>query len=204
MNSGLASVYTSQTRRPLTQLLGLPADVLPGGGNFYPEEDALILLAGLAADRQSIVICGGGPAAAVAARAMNGQGHVTVLETCGRMAQMTETYLKAVDCSADIIETGLEGYDKHNLWYPRHVLNRVPQGIDLLFIDGPGHFAGRMPRWAAGPELFPRLAASGIVVLDDGGRVKEKKALKRWAEDFPWLSQTKPKKSGGAIVLSPT
>ena len=52
MISDLASVYTSETRRPLTRLLDLPSDVLPGGGNFYPEEDVLILLAGLAAARR--------------------------------------------------------------------------------------------------------------------------------------------------------
>lgn len=201
MTSSLASIYASKRRRPLTERLGLPADSFPGGGNFYPEEDVLVLLSEKAADCREIVICGGGVAVAVAAKAT--EGRVTVLETCSRMVRVTERLLAAVGGHANIIETGLDGYDKHNMWYPRHVLNRVPNQIELLFIDGPGHFAGRMPRWPAGPELFPRLAPSGIVLLDDGRRVKEKKALERWAEDFPQLKQVKTKTSGGAVLLTP-
>ncbi|MEM7056317.1 MAG: hypothetical protein AAF557_01885 [Pseudomonadota bacterium] len=200
MTSGLASIDTPK-RRPLTDALGLQPGMLPGGGNFYPEEDVLMLLAEKAAASSEIVLCGGGTAAAVAAKATSGR--VTILETCARMIQVSERWLDIVGAEACIIETDLEEYDKHNMWYPRHVLNRVPNHVDLLFIDGPGHFAGRMPRWPAGPELFPRLAPSGIVLLDDGRRVKEKKALKRWAEDFPSLRQVKTKTSGGAVLLIP-
>ena len=203
MTSGLASIYKPTQRRPLADALGISADALPGGGNFYPEEDVLLLLAEKARDRKNIVVCGGGPAVAVLAKSVAGHGQVTVLETCNRMIRVTGRLLDAVGAEAKIIETSLDEYDKHNHWYPRHVMGRVPQGIDLLFVDGPGHFAGRMPRWPAGPELFPRLAPSGIVVLDDGRRVKEKKALKRWAEDFPWLKQQKTKTSGGAVLLTP-
>ena len=134
---------------------------------------------------------------------MAGRGAITVLETDNRMVQATERMLRSVDGHAKIIQTDLDHYDKHNLWYPRHVLNRVPTQIDVLFVDGPGHFAGRTPRWPAGPELFPRLSDRGIVVLDDGRRVKEKKALKRWAEDFPSLQQIDTNTSGGAVLLTP-
>lgn len=197
-----ASFYAHKKRRDLTEKLGLSPDALPAGGNFYPEEDVLVLLAEEVSGREApvAVACGGGPAVAVMAAAGAG---VTVLETDGRMADLTTEMVAAVGAKARVIETGLDDYDKHNMWYPRHTLNSLPDRIDILFLDGPGHFAGRMPRWPAGPELFGRLAPNGIVVLDDGRRVKEKKALERWAEQFPTLEQIKTNTSGGAVLLRP-
>ncbi len=149
------------------------------------------------------VALGSGLGAVVMARAIarSGHGSLTVLDHDVRRLILTNEMLGEIGADARLIEAELEEYDSHNLWFPRHRLGRVPDSIDLLFIDGPGHFAGRTPRWPAGPELFPRLSASGVVVLDDGQRVKEKKALQRWAVDFPELEQVKTKLSGGAIVL---
>lgn len=195
-----ASFYAQKKRRALTEKLGLAPNALPAGGNFYPEEDVLSLLADEVAGRDApvAVCCGGGPAVAVMAKAGAG---VTVLETDGRMAAVTDEMVAGLGVTARVIETGLDDYDKHNLWYPRHTLNSLPERIDVLFLDGPGHFAGRMPRWPAGPELFGRLAPDGVVVLDDGRRVKEKKALQRWAEDFPGLEQINT--NTGAVLLRP-
>ena len=205
MTMAVASIYASRSGRALTDRFGLRPDSLPAGGNFHPEEDVLMLLADLASGDwvRNVVICGAGSAVAVAAAAMDGRGEITVLETDSRMIHVTRRLLAGMNGAAHIVETDLEQFDKHNLWYPRHVMSEVPDQIDLLFIDGPGHFAGRTPRWPAGPELFPRLSNRGIVVLDDGRRVKEKKALKRWAEDFPGLQQSDTKTSGGAVLLTP-
>ncbi len=200
-----ASIYASRNRK-LTDVLQLAADSLPGGGNFYPEEDVLLLLAQEMLDRRpsTALALGGGLAAAVMARAqaLTGNGQLWVLEDDVRRIALLNDMLSGIGATARVIEAGLEEYDNHNLWYPRHRLGLLPPQIDLLFIDGPGHFAGRMPRWPAGPELFPRLAPGSLVILDDGKRVKEKKALQRWAEDFPGLEQTKTKTSGGAVLLT--
>ena len=199
-----ASIYANRDRK-LCKLLELEADALPGGGNFYPEEDVLVLLAEqvLARRPAQALSLGGGVATAVIARAqhLSGGGALWILEDDARRIELIREMLATIGASATIIEAGLEEYDDHNLWYPRHRMGRVPNQIDLLFIDGPGHFAGRMPRWPAGPELFPRLTPDAVVILDDGKRVKEKKALERWAQDFPDLKQEKTKTSGGAIRL---
>ena len=187
-----ASLYTKRRRRPLAGMLA-------------PEEDVLELLAQEVARRRpaQAVALGGGLAAAVIARAQAqaGGGQLTVLEDDVRRLALTRELLDRAGATARLIEAGLEDYDDHNFWYPVHRLGHLPDVIDLLFIDGPGHFAGRMPRWPAGPELFPRLGPSGIVVLDDGRRVKEKKALARWAGDFPEFEQIGTKTSGGAVIL---
>lgn len=206
MAPGLASLYTAQSKRALTGRVGLRADTLPQGGNFHPEEDVLtLLLDRIEEDRpRTIVQLGGSMAAPLMALAAGPEAELVVVESCGRMARITQRMLDAAEADARVLETELQSYDQHNLWYARSVVAQLPPEIDLLFIDGPGHFAGRTPRWPAGPELFGRIAPSGIVVLDDGRRVKEKKALKRWAEEFAHLRQTATSTSGGAVVLTRT
>lgn len=200
-----ASIYASRDRK-LCKMLELAPDAIPSGGNFYPEEDVLVLLAEevLNSHPTHALALGGGVAVAVIARAQQlaGGGDLWVLEDDDRRIGLIGAMLAAIDARATVIEAGLEEYDNHNLWYPRHRLGRVPPQIDLMFIDGPGHYAGRMPRWPAGPELFDRLSPDGVVILDDGKRVKEKKALERWARDFPALEQIQTKTSGGAVLLS--
>lgn len=198
-----ASLYADKPRRALTERVGLASDTLPAGGNFHPEEDVLSYLLDQVDQTKprSIVQLGASMAAPLIARAAGPEAELVVLETCDRMAAVTRRMLSAAEAQATVLDAELQDYDKHNIWYPRHMMGRLPSEIDMLFIDGPGHFAGRTPRWPAGPELFHRLSASGIVVLDDGHRVKEKKTLKRWEEDFPHLRQTRTGTSGGAVML---
>ena len=200
-----ASMYRPDTRRDLTERLGLPSNALPGAGNWYPEEGVLALLVDLveARDPCEVVVCGSGLSVAVLARAcqLAGTGPVTSIESDDRAAAVTRRLLNDISAEARIIKTELTQYDKHNLWYARAPLVSLPDRIDLLFLDGPGHFAGRMPRWPAGPELFPRLSEDGVVVLDDSRRVKEKKAMKHWAVGFPDLVVQKHKRGGGAALL---
>lgn len=199
-----ASLYATRSHRALTDRVGLAADTLPAGGNFHPEEDVLSLLVDQIEQHRPRVILqlGASMATPLMALAAGPGAEITVVESCGRMAAVTRRLLQAAGVRAAVLEAELHAYDKHNLWYPRHMVGRLPEQIDFMFIDGPGHFAGRTPRWPAGPELFGRLAPSGIVVLDDGRRVKEKKTLQRWAEDYPHLSQTMTETSGGAVILS--
>ncbi|MEM7189871.1 MAG: hypothetical protein AAF439_09690 [Pseudomonadota bacterium] len=205
MIAGPSSLYKRRKKRGLTDRLGLTPDALPAGGNFYPEEDVLAMTVDRVADRARChtVVLGAGLTVPVLARAVDGRGGVTAIESDGCRVRVTEAMLGEIGAEARCIEVGLHEYDRHNLWYDRHCLDLLPEEIDLLFLDGPGHFAGRTPRWPAGPELFTRLAPDAIVVLDDGRRVKEKKTLKRWAEDFPGLEQIKTDTSGGAVVLRP-
>ncbi|MEM7742463.1 MAG: class I SAM-dependent methyltransferase [Pseudomonadota bacterium] len=200
-----ASIYVGAKERTLTDRLGLAPDALPAGGNWYPEENVLELMVDLVEELrpQEIVVCGSGlsvPVLALAA-AEHGGGWVTALDDDNRSRVMTEALLGRVGASARLLRAELTEYDKHNKWYGRWSLGGLPERIDLLVIDGPGHFAGRCPRWPAGPELFPRLSDGGAILLDDGNRVKEKRALEAWASEFPWLQRQKRRRSGGAVLL---
>lgn len=202
MSPPLASVHAGNSARALTDRLGLAPDALPDGGNWFPEDVTLILLLDLLEGRSGeVVCCGAGLAVPVLARAMAGRGRVTAIESDQRALAMTREMLAAIEAEATLVHAELTEYDKHNLWYARWALSDLPSRIDVLFIDGPGHFAGRSPRWPAGPELFGRLSEDAVVVLDDGKRVKEKKALQRWAEAYPWLVERPMKRTGGAVVL---
>ena len=188
----------------MTERLGLAADALPAAGNWYPEEDVLHLLLDHAVCRSDChaVVLGAGLSVAVLARAFarNGSGQVWALESDDRSIAMTQMLLDDVGAKAHLLRAELTDYDKHNLWYGRWTLGGLPDRIDLRFLDGPGHFAGRMPRWPAGPELFGRLSDDAVVILDDAKRVKEKKALKKWAEDYPWLKQYNTRRSGSVLL----
>lgn len=197
---------SQNSKRPLTDRLGLPADSLLWGGNMYPEEQVLVALADLVAERKpvQVVALNSGLAVAVLARSLDGIGQLTVVDHDPQEIEITMGMLASMDSHAEVtfLEAELQEYDKHTLWYDRSLLTRLPERIDLLFIDGPPHFCGRAPRYPAGPELFGRIGLGGVVVLEKAGRAKEKKALERWAKEFPALSQARLKRGGGAMTLS--
>ncbi|MEO1492811.1 MAG: hypothetical protein AAFV19_11715 [Pseudomonadota bacterium] len=192
--------------RAVTERLDLAANALPMGGNWYPEEPVLGLLIDQieSLNTPRIVCCGAGLGAVIAARtvAQQGTGQVWVIEDDPLALAVTSDLLAEAGCRDDavLIEAELADYGK-GLWYAGHALGRLPTQFDLLFIDGPGHFAGPFPRWPAGPELFHRMGEGGVVILDDARRVKEKKALKRWGEAYPWLRRDRKADRGGAAVL---
>lgn len=172
---------------------------LPSGG-FYPEAATLRQIGELARRvRPAVAVAlGGGPQAVVLAAMAGAGGDVWVLEHDERMRAVTAELLAEADLRAHLPSVELTGYDRQNQWYDKALVAALPGPIDILVIDGPGHFAGREPRWPAGPELFPCMAYDGIVVLDDAGRAKQGRALKRWASDDPaWSIQH----VGGAAIL---
>ncbi|MEM7423577.1 MAG: hypothetical protein AAF334_07620 [Pseudomonadota bacterium] len=192
--------------RPLTDRLGLPPDALYWGGNMYPEEQVLVALTDLVVERRPVhvVALNSGLAVAVLARALTGFGGLTVIDHDPQEIEITRRMLDGIGEHApvDIIEAELQDYDKHTLWYDRHLIALLPERIDLLFIDGPPHFCGKWPRYPAGPELFGRIGLDGMIVLEKAGRAKERKALQRWSKEFPALTQTRLKRGGGAMTLS--
>ena len=203
-----ASQNSPQTvsNRALMQRIGLADDALPAGGNWYPEDKALEAVLDLldAMLPRRVLMLGGGLSVTVLARAMRETGEIWLIEHDPQIIEITQAMLARTGdhAAVHITEAELQDYDKHNLWYDRHVLGAIPGDLDLIFIDGPPHFCGRTPRYPAGPELFRLLSPHGRVVLDKAQRVKEKKALLRWETEFPHLGQSRLKRGGGAVVLS--
>ena len=192
--------------RSLMHRLDLRADALPAGGNWYPEDNVLEATLDLMNQHRpaKVLALNGGLAAAVLARALRDMGALWLVEHDPQIIDVTRDMLRTIGSHAPvtIIEAELQDYDKHNMWYDRYVLGELPRDLDLIFIDGPPHFCGRTPRYPAGPELFHKLSPRGMVVLDKAKRVKEKKALARWGDEFPHLRQSRLKRGGGAVVLT--
>ena len=199
---------SARNRNGLLKRLDLALNVLPAAGEWSADDDFLNLLAEIVVAQRPMtaVSCGSGLPALVLARSLwlSGGGRLTALEHDAREIEDTRIRLTALGLEgiAEVLEAPLGDYDDKNGWYERHVLNDVPDQIDLLLIDGPPIFAGRTPREPAGAELFPRLSRRGIVILDDGKRAKEKKTLSRWEQAFPHFKQTKLKTERGAVLLS--
>ena len=62
------------------------------------------------------------------------------------------------------------------LWYEHGPL---PDGIELLLVDGPPWAVHPLTRGAAA-SLFDRIAPGGTVMLDDGARPGERLVARRW------------------------
>lgn len=71
-----------------------------------------------------------------------------------------------------------------------HGLEQWASVIDAPLVagsDGPPGMIDPMVHYPAGPALFPRLAPSAVVFLDDVARPDEQVAVRRWRQEFPDL-----------------
>jgi hypothetical protein len=94
--------------------------------------------------------------------------------------------------NVDIRDAPLEpwaGDDQQQFrWYARHAWEDLHE-IGLLLVDGPPRTTGALARYPAGPLLFPRCAANGVVVLDDADRPDERAIGDRWSKEWPELTR---------------
>lgn len=86
-------------------------------------------------------------------------------------------------------------------WYELEE-NAVPNGIALLFVDGPPGPTGRLARYPALPVLFDRLGGSAAVILDDGARPDEREVVDRWQREFPAFEAVELPVEKGAWLLT--
>ena len=89
---------------------------------------------------------------------------------------------------ATLVEAPLEPHDQAldgAPWYPTAAVEKLPQGIDLLLVDGPPAYGDGMElsRYPALPALTDRLAPQALVILDDAGRTGEREVLRRWEDE---------------------
>jgi hypothetical protein len=92
---------------------------------------------------------------------------------------------------ARVVHAPLEGEPP---WYARAALERLPDPIDLLVVDGPpaeapGEGERRAP---ALPALASRLVPGATVVLDDAERPGERAVLARWEAGTAWRFAVDP------------
>ena len=186
-----------QNRELLTDELELSRP-LPALGGWAASPDVLLVIARHV--RQSrpdvIVECGSGVSTIALAQAakLNGHGHIYSVDHDGEFARQTRALLAGYGLSewATITHVPLREVEIRGErweWYDPDCLPKTPP-IDLLFIDGPPAVPPNLlARYPAGPVLFPRLSARGVVFADDTDRPGEVAILQRWGREFPNLSQ---------------
>ena len=163
---------------------------LPADAWSLDEGGLAVVLAEVDGGRRTVVECGSGRSTVVIARFLRelGGGSVHSLEHDPAWAQLTRMRLAAEGLAAiaTVIEAPLSA---HPLappgcrWYAPWALRELPDGLDLLLVDGPP--AGEEPiersRYPALPALADRFAPDATVILDDVGRAGERWVLERWA-----------------------
>jgi predicted O-methyltransferase YrrM len=77
----------------------------------------------------------------------------------------------------------------------------LPEEVQLIFVDGPPKATGDLARFPALPLLHDRLAAGGVILMDDAARPDERAAIDRWKSQFPDWEFRFHKDSKGTVEI---
>jgi predicted O-methyltransferase YrrM len=146
------------------------------------------------ANRREVVELGAGVSTVVLGRLLAPRGgRLTSVEHDPAWARVVRSLLETDGLTerTRLIEAQLE---PHALalddaeWYADSALAQLPDGVDLLLVDGPpGNEEGlEHSRYPALPALAERLAPGAVVMLDDAGRPGEREIVERWQAEDEW------------------
>jgi predicted O-methyltransferase YrrM len=176
-------------KRALLDELGLPHDALPHLGSWKADVGFLRhIVREIARLRPAHVVeLGAGASSLVAARALqvHGGGRLHSFDQHGGFVDATRQWLADHRLDVDIRHAPLsqESADWPGRWY---TIDRLPDQIDLLIIDGPPWSVHPLVRGAA-DSLFARLSPGGVVLLDDAARPGERLVARRWRQRWPHI-----------------
>jgi len=174
-------------KHALLDRLDLPHDALPYLGSWKADTGLLSLVVDHILEHQPkrVVEFGMGASTLVLARALQkaGGGELISFDQHSDFVVATRQWLADHGLSGDLRAVPLrrspEGWP--GLWYDHGPL---PDGIDMMLIDGPPWSIHPFTRGAAA-SLFDKIAPGGTVMLDDGARPGERFVARRWRKAHP-------------------
>lgn len=174
-------------KNALLDRLQLPRDALPNLGSWKADTGLLTLIADhILAHRPKVVVeFGTGASTLIIARAleMTGGGTFISFEQHPEFVNATRDWLAEHGLTADLRAVRLRpspgGWP--GLWYNH---GELPNGIDLMVIDGPPWSIHPFTRGAA-ETLFGRMSPTGVIMLDDAARPGERVVARRWRRQWP-------------------
>jgi predicted O-methyltransferase YrrM len=142
------------------------------------------VLSEVAAGRETIVECGSGESTVAIGRllAERGAGRLYSLEHDPHWLAETAARLER-DGAGERVE--LLRAPLRDGWYDAAAVERLPEAIDLLLVDGPpgDESADGLARYPALPRLARRLAPGALVIVDDIHRPGERAIVERWRRE---------------------
>jgi predicted O-methyltransferase YrrM len=185
----LKSLYGGppERKRRLLERLGLPEDALPHLGSWKADIGLLTLLADHILEHKPrlVVEFGTGASTLVIAKAMElaGGGRLISFDQHEDFVEATRKWLADHDLEADVRAVPLRSSPAGwpGLWYDH---GRLPEGIDLIVVDGPPWTIHPLTRGAAG-TLLDNIAPGGTIMLDDAARPGERVIARRWRKAHP-------------------
>jgi predicted O-methyltransferase YrrM len=181
---------TLAQKRSLLERLELPLDALPNLGSWKADAGLLTLVADhiLTHKPKLVVEFGTGASTLIIARALQiaGGGTFISFEQHVEFVEATRSWLAEHGLQADLRAVPLRAAagEWPGLWYDHGPL---PDGIDLLLIDGPPWTIHPFTRGSA-ESLFGQIAPGGTILLDDGARPGERIVARRWRKAWPDFS----------------
>lgn len=176
-------------KRALLDELGLPHDALPHLGSWKADVGFLRhIVREIARLRPANVVeLGAGASTLVAAQALalHGRGRLTSFDQHGGFVEATKGWLADHELQVDLRHAPLttESADWPGRWY---ALDKLPDQIDMIIIDGPPWTVHPLVRGAA-DSLFARLSPDAVVLLDDAARPGERLVARRWRQRWPHI-----------------
>jgi hypothetical protein len=169
------------------------------------------LLALLDEGRERVVELGSGHSTLLIARRLEeaGRGRVVSVDHLAEYVDRTRAWLReaGLEHRAEVVHAPIEERDVEGRrlpWYAAAPLEAaLPDGIDLLVVDGPSDRVGRDARWPAVPLLAGRLARDAAILMDDGDRPAERRAAADWRARLDARIRYLPGGRGGWLLRLP-